>query len=124
MDTIDYANEYLDRGFSVIPIKRETKIPVIKWKSYQSRQPSSELIEVWFKEKDNNIAIVTGTISGIYCIDCDSQEARDWVEKTLVKGSIYNKTSGDRFHLIVKIPNGITIKNAVAFNNIKGLDII
>jgi Bifunctional DNA primase/polymerase, N-terminal len=63
-------------GLSVIPIAADgTKRPVIAWKPYQSRPPTSEELTRWFQEGDVGIAIIGGKISGnLEILDFDAPE--------------------------------------------------
>ena len=62
-------------GLSVIPLLAYGKRPARKWKRYQTQMAElQELIE-WFVLHDYSPAVVTGAISGITVIDCDSAEA-------------------------------------------------
>lgn len=71
------ALEYSEK-WSVIPIDRNTKTPLIKWKEYQERRATADEIESWAETfVDWNIAIVTGEVSGIIVLDCDNEEARE-----------------------------------------------
>jgi hypothetical protein len=73
---LDAALEYLERGWSIIPIKPEGKRPAIKWIEYQTRQPTKEEVIDWFERwPDYDIAIVTGEVSGLVVVDCDNQDA-------------------------------------------------
>ncbi len=81
---LEAALEYLDRGWSVIPIKPDAKRPAIKWKDFQEQHPTEEqVVEWWTKWPDYDIAIITGQISGIAVVDCDNPEA---LEKALGAG--------------------------------------
>ena len=74
-DAYRAALTYLEKGLSVIPVSREKK-PLTKWVEFQSRYPTGEEIAAWFREwPDANVGIVTGKISNLTVIDCDSQEA-------------------------------------------------
>ena len=64
------AREYIKRGFSVIPLKRDKK-PSVPWKEFQHRMANEEELREWFSKGDHNIGIVTGAISGISVIDFD-----------------------------------------------------
>ena len=67
---LEAALEYLDRGWSIIPIKPEGKRPAIKWLDYQERQPTEKEVEEWWtKWPTYDIAIVTGAISGVVVVD-------------------------------------------------------
>lgn len=75
--------------FSVIPIS-ESKIPAIKWSEYQDRKATfSELADMPFY----NLGIVTGEISGIVVVDCDSREAanRFWKEVSKTTAVVTSK---------------------------------
>lgn len=72
---LDWAKEYLEEGYSIIPIKEGDKKPLVKWQEYQSRKATLDEITRWFSEKpqcgNNNIGIVTGRISAITVLDVD-----------------------------------------------------
>ncbi|GAJ07807.1 unnamed protein product, partial [marine sediment metagenome] len=65
----DIINEYYQKGYSLIPLKNNSKFPAIRWKKYRRRRASLEEILNWFinfKElkfmnfKEPNIGLVTG----------------------------------------------------------------
>lgn len=65
-----FAKERLTCGQSVIPIAQSKK-PAIEWAAYyQSPMP----VEQWHYP-DCNLALVTGAVSGVVVVDCDSDEA-------------------------------------------------
>lgn len=77
------AIEYAKKGMSVIPVTQDKK-PLIKWKPYQKGRASEEEIRSWFKKFPSaNIAIVTGEISNLLVIDCDTKEAIRQVQETI-----------------------------------------
>ena len=103
----DYAKMYVDFfGFSVIPIEIDSKKPAIEWKEYQQRKPTEEELKKWFLEKDYNIGIVTGAISGIAVVDLDSKEAIEFSKKNNFPKTPYVKT-GKGYHLYFKYQNGV-----------------
>lgn len=70
-----YAQEY---GFAVIPMGADKK-PLVKWKEYQEALPTVEQLRAWdqtFPEK--NLAILTGAVSHIVVVDCESREDAEW----------------------------------------------
>lgn len=69
LDVRDVAASYLDRGWSVIPIKNKSKAPVYRWEEYQHRLPTPLEVRRWRWQE--NIAIVTGRVSGLVVIDQD-----------------------------------------------------
>ena len=64
----------------VIPMKYSDKLPLIPWKELQSRHPTQQEIDGWFRSRNNvNIGVVCGTISGgdgfsLVVVDIDSME--------------------------------------------------
>jgi hypothetical protein len=61
-------------GLSIIPINRNTKTPLIKWKPFQEKLPSKATLKNnWLKNFGaENIAILTGEINNITIVDCDN----------------------------------------------------
>ena len=74
-NVLHFAFEYLDRGWPVIPAKG--KRPAVPWSEYQTSRPSVDQVKKWFASNENyNLAVVTGNVSGLVVIDCDTIEAR------------------------------------------------
>jgi hypothetical protein len=68
---IFYAEEM---GFSVIPIRQDKK-SYIKWQEFQKRRATRDEIEGWWRKwPDAMIGIVTGKVSNLFVIDCDTTE--------------------------------------------------
>jgi len=109
MDTLTDKHDVLytaiwlhERGLSVFPLKPRAKKPAIKsWKPFQERLATADELFDWF-DGDNNIGVVTGKISGIAVIDCDSEEAAQMVaEKTSNALGCHNR---QRQTLLLQIP--------------------
>jgi len=74
MSNLSEALEFLSKGFSIIPVGKDKK-PLIKWIEFQSRYATEEEVKQWFKQwPEANIGVVTGKLSGMDAVDCDSQE--------------------------------------------------
>lgn len=74
------AVQYLEMGYSVIPVDKDKRAKV-KWEKYQHEHATMEDLEHWFlNQPSNNIAIVTGKISGITVIDLDKHKGVDMTQ--------------------------------------------
>lgn len=77
LPALDAALEYLRMGFSVIPIQPAGKRPLIKWQDFQTRRATEKEIRQWWAQwPAANVAIVTGSISGVDVVDCDSEDGK------------------------------------------------
>lgn len=74
---------YHKNQFSVIPAG-DDKRPLVAWREFQFRLASEDELQGWWvRWPGANIGIVTGKISGITVIDCDSANAVAWIEEQL-----------------------------------------
>ena len=114
------AKYYMAKGFSVAPLRPRDKTPLVPWKIYQFRRPLEQELAKWFYSGQNNIAIVTGSISGICVLDFDSSEAYREMKKRGLPETPTVKTSRG-YHLYFKYSEGI--KNAQNHDRILKFDI-
>ena len=85
----DELNFYLSLGFTIIPCKKRTKIPLISWRKYQTEKPKDDEIKEWFKD-EVNVAVVCGEISNnLVVVDIDS---KDLAKRFLREVPEFNKT--------------------------------
>lgn len=69
------ALDYRKSNLSVIPVGKDKK-PLVSWKEYQGRHATEDEIKKWWTDYPNaNVGIVTGKVSGLAVLDCDSQDA-------------------------------------------------
>jgi len=131
---LEEALRYLSMGMSIIPLKQKSKEPLIYWKEFQSRLPTKKEVEEWFKGKDNNIAIVCGSISGnLIVIDFDDIEKFvQWynrIEQTGLKETVLNTwivETGKGIHVYFRVkmdPLNFAAKFRTAPRFIEGVDI-
>ncbi len=75
MTTLDWAINYYDRGWCVIPMNG--KKAACKWKQYQTQRPDLGQVQQWFsKGQYKAIGVVLGKVSGcLACRDFDKAEA-------------------------------------------------
>lgn len=55
--------EYHRRGWSIIPMKMETKRPAVRWKQYQTSRATEDALRQWYSAGEHGIAVVFGEIS-------------------------------------------------------------
>jgi hypothetical protein len=93
---LEHIRGYIDVGVrSLIPLKLGTKNkPLIDWKPYQKRLPTSSEIKSWFFSSSSsrpcNVACVLGQVARLVAIDIDGDEAKRRVEKKLVEMGLCN----------------------------------
>lgn len=103
---MNLANEYVNSGLSVMPIRTDgSKAPAIgKWEQFQERKPTRDELYKMFldqdgRERDVGIGVVCGVASGgLECIDCDDHPFLTML--SLVDDSIRNKLT------IIETPGG------------------
>lgn len=98
---LEYSEKYY---FSVIPIKPDKK-PYIQWQPYQKKKATAAEIRQWWTKWPNAmIGIVTGEVSGIFVVDCDTQAGFDEVQKLLPESLVYPQARTPRggWHLYFK----------------------
>ena len=107
------ALSYLRRGWSVIPIERRAKRPLVAWLEFESRCASAREVEGWFvRWPDANVGIVTGRVSGLVVIDVDARHggeasiSRLESEHGLLPSTVEALTGGGGRHLYFAHPGG------------------
>ena len=93
-DRLERIEDLWKLGFSIIPIKEGSKKPAVTWRAYQARRATREDLDGWFGNgRPFNIGIVTGDVSGVIVIDCDSPEAVAWAEANLPLTPMMTRTA-------------------------------
>jgi len=98
--TLDYLREYVELGFSIVPIKANTKVPQINWKPYRYQRSSFEQLQIWHKQFPGcNWAVVAGKISNITVVDTDNLTALKVAEDFgLTNGCCVKTNHGHHFY--------------------------
>lgn len=117
MNILQAALNYAGRGLSLIPIRQEKK-PYISWAEFQHRKATADEIKAWWSKWPNAmIGIVTGQISGLFVVDCDSQEGFDTVQELLPDSLEIPtaRTPRGGWHFYFQYPKGsnLTVQAAV-----------
>lgn len=116
-DCCQHALKYLKAGCSVIPCGKD-KRPLISWLPYQEKRATEdEISEWWAKTPDANIAIITGKVSGITVVDCDSNDAAGKF-RSIYKGETPTVKTPRGTHYYFKYAEGV--RNTV---KVAGLDL-
>jgi Bifunctional DNA primase/polymerase, N-terminal/Primase C terminal 1 (PriCT-1) len=104
---------YLGRGWSVIPIERRAKRPLVAWLEFENRRASAREVEGWFgRWPQANVAIVTGAVSGLVVIDVDARHggeaslSRLESEHGTLPSTVEALTGGGGRHLYFAHPGG------------------
>lgn len=110
------ALEYLERGWSVIPIRPRDKRPLVKWAEFQRRRASDLEVRSWWERwPEANVGIVTGSISKIVVVDVDPRKGGRAapIFKQFPTGLVARTGSGG-VHLFYALPNGRRVQNAAS----------
>lgn len=71
-------------GFATMPVVYRSKQPMLAWKQWQYTRPSAELLQRWDDwSTPLNVGIITGQVSGIVVVDCDTELQQRWVDDNL-----------------------------------------
>jgi len=107
------AREYLAAGWSLIPLFG--KLPALpSWKEYQRRLPSSHEVATWFAEGDrppSGIGVVTGSLSRIVVVDCDSEADASFWSKTFPGSPLVALSGGGGVHFYYAMPEAGDVRN-------------
>ncbi len=108
-------------GFSIIPLREKGKEPAIStWKPNSTSRATSEEITKWFMTfPQNNVGIVTGSISNLVVVDIDGPEGEESAKQLGLFSPVQVFTGKGR-HLYYKHPGG-AISNSV--RKYPGLDV-
>lgn len=66
-----FAAEYFDRGWSVLPLSGK-RPAVPSWRDFQSTRATLNQLQEWFGSGNANVGIITGAVSGLVVVDCDT----------------------------------------------------
>lgn len=111
---IDAALRYIANGYSPIPVNPRSKAARVAWKTFQTRQPTSDEVHEWYSAHPmDNLAIVTGREWKIVAADFDGAVG----EETLnalgpLPAAMISQTGGGGWHYVFKHP-GDHVKTCV-----------
>lgn len=105
MTNFERAQTYLQRGWSILPIKNGTKIPAISsWKKYQTQHATEAEVKAWLMiDPDMGWALVCGKVSGVIAVDVDAKNGGIETAKTLnLPATLVSNTGGGGNHYLYK----------------------
>jgi len=115
---LEYARWLVtERGLSILPLDHPSdsrtvkadqigKTPIAAWKAFQEAPPGDANLIEWFASgRRRNIGIVTGKVSGIVVVDCDSAAAEAWADVNLPTTPMMTRTSRGT-HRFYRHPGG------------------
>jgi protein-arginine kinase activator protein McsA len=72
---LEFAQKYLDAGFSIIPLAPNSKRPALEtWAEFQQRRPTLDEVAQWWQNGSNyGIAVVCGKVSNLIVLDIDDE---------------------------------------------------
>lgn len=119
------ANEYIDQGWSILPVKPSEKRPYMtNWLQYQHTRATKEMADSWFTSLTGaGVGMVTGRISGVVVLDVESYCSIP-IDELLRRypTRMISRTGTGGYHLFYLYPNGVSkIANRVGI--FEGADI-
>jgi len=109
MTMLDAALWYAERGYPVFACSPGTKIPFAGSSGSKDATTDADTIRRWWeKSPAANVAIATGSKSGLYVIDIDapSSEMMPRLPETLIA-----RTRSGGWHYFFRIPEGVRLPN-------------
>jgi len=101
----EFAEQLFDNGFTVLPVGKGEKKPVVVWKAYQDVRPTEEEVQEWFAD-DVNLGILCGTASSnLLALDFDkSSDYEKWaIEYREIIPNGYVEQTPRGYHVLFRI---------------------
>lgn len=107
----ELAMDYVDSGWSVLPVKPEEKRPYMtNWLQYMHTRATADTVSNWFSTLSGaGIGVVTGKISNIIVLDVENY-CKIPIEELLQKypTQMYSRTGSGGYHLFYQYPTGVS----------------
>ncbi len=101
----ELLRKYIQYGWTIVPVKKGTKMPAVNWKEYQTRKPTNEELHSWFLDPAVGVGLITGKCSGIIVVDEDTYKKENPNQIPLDSPLKVKTGSGGR-HLYFKYVDG------------------
>lgn len=117
MTVNEQAAEYVDSGWSVLPVRPEEKRPFMtNWLQYTKTKAPKAMVETWFNHLTGaGVGVVTGRISNMIVLDIESNCPYP-IEELLKKypTQMVAKSGGGGYHLFYQYPTSqLRVSNRV-----------
>jgi hypothetical protein len=107
--TLTKALEYLEAGYSIIPVGRDKTPLLASWREYQTKRATVSDVIAWVEKWPMmNIGIVTGAISGLAIVDVEAGGDISRFPKTMM-----SKTGNGGWHLWYQYAPGTRNKTRI-----------
>ena len=110
MNNAAIACEYVDNGWSILPVKPEEKRPYMtNWLQYTKTRANKQTITNWFNSLTGaGIGVVTGRVSNMVVLDVES-DCPYPIEDILKKypTQMYSRTGSGGYHLFYQYPTNV-----------------
>lgn len=97
--------QYLDWGWTVLPVVKGEKRPAVSWKEYQNRKPTEAELKEWFADLNVGVGLITGKCSGVIVVDEDTYKTNS--KKLKIETPLKSKTGGGGVHYFFKYREGV-----------------
>lgn len=108
---LNIVSTYVDRGWSVLPVRPEEKRPYMSnWLQYTHTRASRDTVTNWFANLSGaGVGIVTGKVSNVIVLDVESTCPYP-IEDILKKypTQLVSRSGSGGYHLFYQYPNGIS----------------
>lgn len=108
---IDQIKEYVNSGWSILPVKPEEKRPFMtNWLQYTKTKASMDTVENWFNNLSGaGVGAVTGRISNMIVLDVESW-CKTPIEELLKRypTQMIAKSGSGGYHLYYQYPQGVS----------------
>lgn len=111
MDITAIVNEYIDSGWSVLPVKPEEKRPYMtNWLQYTKTRATKQTVNNWFSNLSGaGVGVVTGRVSNMVVLDVES-DCPYPIEDLLKRypTQMYSRTGSGGYHLFYQYPTNVS----------------